>query len=114
MRINAGSLTVHGELQKPSKTNAGGVITTTWTSVCDLWMRIMSQSDREYFRASQVHAEMTHMCETRWNNEIKRDRRIVVENSDGDSRTLNIIGVENIGMHNHVMHVICKEDVTAA
>lgn len=105
--VAAGDLDKRVTLQVSSESvDAGGwgEATETWRDVQKLWASIDTGGSREFYRASQVVATMTHLVTIRYRTDVTTKHRLKYK-----TRVLNIGGIENPGEHNVMLRLSCTE-----
>ncbi len=77
-----------------------------------IWAETVSQTSKEYYKAMQVHADMTILFRTYYVKGLDRHMRILFEkDSYGKDRIFNIIDILDVD-DKHLEHLItCKEVV---
>lgn len=112
--IAAGELNRRVTLQR-IKTNAtpdahGHIDETadsTWESIGDRWAKFWGEGSREFFRAKQIQADMSHLIDLRYDGTTStltpRDRIRY------DGRTLHILSARDAEEAHVVMRVEAKE-----
>lgn len=108
MGLSAGSLTVRAVLQNKTVTTTAGLTSETWSDVDVVWLASVGHSDREFWNAAQVKDDMTHMFKCRYDSRISAKSRFKYDDN-GTTRTFNVIGVDNVGLRNREMSIVCKE-----
>ena len=105
----AGAFDKEITIWSPEQTNTDGVVATTPTEVADVWAAVMPQIGREYYRAKQVHATMTHLVRIYWSPEVAD-----VTAKDWltmDSRRLDIVAATNVDEASEFIDLVCVEKV---
>lgn len=105
--IEPGRLTKRLTIEEATETNTGGDVTQAWSEIAKRWGEPVSQSAREFYTAKAVHADATHVWRIRYYEGLSPKHRIV-----WNSRTFNIVSIENVGERNEEMLVTAKEVVT--
>jgi len=80
--------------------------TFTWTDEQKIWVGILPQSSREFYRAKQVNAEVTHLVSARYRKGLDATKRLVL----GGSRVLDIAGVVDVDERHEELLLTCVED----
>jgi len=95
-------------IQKPVESvhDSYGATNTTWNTHATRWAKVMPQGGREYYAASQIHAEMTHLLEMNYVSGIAPTMRVAL-----GTRYLAIVSAADLE-EQHVTHqLVCKEVV---
>lgn len=80
--IPAGLLRQRGRLEvvRAQTRDAAGGVTDDWGSFAvEVPFTFVSSSGREYERAAQITADMTHLIRMRWIDGVRPDMRLVVD-----------------------------------
>ena len=109
MTIQAGKLRHAVTFQKPVITNTNGEISTVWTDKAKVTIAIMPQGGREFYRAKQVHNDMTHLIQARYTSEL--EALTTVWRIKFGSRFLNIVAINNVDERNIEWLITCMEAV---
>ena len=106
--MRSGALRKRVMIQKPV---AGGPDalnerTFTWTDEQKIWVGILPQSGREFYRAQQVNAAVTHLVSARYRTGLDATKRLVLSGS----RVLDIDGVLDVDERHEELLLTCVED----
>ncbi len=102
-------------IQKPGTTGrdaAGHIdlsVAANWDDVTKAYCRVMPQNGREFYRAQQTEANITHLIEMPYSNKtaaIDPSYRLKMS-----SRYLNVISAINVDEMNRVIRASCIEAV---
>ncbi|KKL17335.1 hypothetical protein LCGC14_2486610 [marine sediment metagenome] len=77
----------------------------TWSDLVTVWGAVLPQSGREFYRAMQVNAEVTHLVSIRYRSDVDETNRLVV-----GGRTLDITSVVNVDEADEELLITCVED----
>ena len=106
--MRAGRLRKRAMIQKPVAAAADALNekTFTWTDEEKIWVGILPQSGREFYRAQQVNTQITHLVSARYRTGLDATKRLVLEGS----RVLDIAGVVNVDERGRELILTCVED----
>lgn len=105
--IAAGSLRLSVTIEEVTETNTDGVVAQSWSDYADnVRAGILPQSGREFYRAKQVYADMTHLVRIRYLAGVTPKMRLKL-----GSRYLNIVSVGNVEERDRVLDLVCIEDL---
>ena len=95
-------------IQKPVAGSADALneTTFTWTDELKIWVGILPQSGREFYRAQQVNTAVTHLVSARYRTGLDATKRLVLS---GD-RVLDIAGVVDVDERHEELLLTCVED----
>lgn len=65
MELDPGQLRHRVQIQAATETNTAGEVSEAWRTVARWWAKIEQGAGREFFRAKQVNADMTHLVTMR-------------------------------------------------
>jgi SPP1 family predicted phage head-tail adaptor len=104
--MNTGRLNKRVVIEKPTDGDADayGEKAVTWSTLATVWAGVMPQGTREFYRAQQVHPEISQLLTIRYRDDVTPAMRVRF-----GSRYLYIEGVTNIDEANHEMQLICTE-----
>jgi len=107
--MRAGTLRNRVTIQEPVEGSADalGQKPVTWSDVVEVWAAVLPQSGREFYRAQQIRAELTHLLSIRYRSGINATLRIKL-----GTRYLYVVAVENVEERNHELLLLCVEDVS--
>lgn len=77
----------------------------TWSELVTVWGAVLPQNGREFYRAQQVNADVTHLVSIRYRSDVDETNRLVVGN-----RTLDITSVVNVDEADKELLITCVED----
>lgn len=80
----------------------------TWTAVGTYWAEVKPLRGREAEQARQVRAETTHKVTLRVPTTITPEHRLLFEST----RVLNILEVIDVGERDHMLELLCVEELT--
>ncbi len=103
----AGAFDKEIRIWRPVTDTADGKTTTTPANVADVWASVLPQSGREYYRASQVHATMTHLVRIYYSPEVSGVKPTYWLTLG--SRRLNIVSVTNVDEESEFIDMVCVE-----
>lgn len=106
--MRAGGLRKRVMIQKPVPGTPDGLNEPpfTWTDELKIWVGILPQSSREFYRSQQVNAEVTHLVSTRYRTGLDATKRLVLEGS----RVLDIVSVVDVDERGREMLLTCVEE----
>jgi len=106
--MEAGRLRHRVTIQRATEGSADamGEKALTWAELYTVWAAVMPEASREFYRASQVHAEMTHLISIRYRSGITNSDRLRI-----GSRYLNIVAIQNVDERNVELRLVCVEEV---
>lgn len=105
----AGAFDKEITIWRPVQTNTDGKVVTTPTFVTDVWASVLPQSGREYYRAKQTHATMTHLVRIYWSPEVE-DVTAKYWLTMG-TRRLDIVAATNVDEASQFIDLVCVEKV---
>ncbi len=106
----AGAFDKEIRIYRTVTTTTDGETTTTEPHVADVWASVLPQSGREYYRASQVHATMTHVVRIYYSPEVSGVKPTYWLTLG--TRRLNIVSATNVDEESEFIDMVCVE-VTA-
>lgn len=108
--MRAGTLRHHVTIQQVSESSANdyGETTVSWTTYGTVWGALVPQGGREFERAKQAYAEMTHLVRTRYVANVDTTMRLKIDNS---ARYLNVVAVYDPTELRHELVWVCREVV---
>ena len=106
--MRAGTLNKRAMMQKPVPGTPDGLNepTFTWTDEHKIWVGILPQSSREFYRAQQVNAGVTHLVSARYRTGLDATKRLVL----AGSRVLDIAGVVDVDERHEELLLTCVEE----
>lgn len=102
--MRAGKLRHRITIQTPTTTNTSGVPTTTWSTFATRWASVEPFDGREFQRADQTQAQLTHTVRLRWLAGVTSQMRVV-----HDGRYLNIERVIDKDERHIELELVCSE-----
>lgn len=78
-----------------------------WSTHCERWASFRSAGSREYFKAKQVHADLTHLLRCRFDDTTKSITPKMRIKFNG--RILQIKSAVNVDESNVVIEIACVE-----
>jgi len=107
--IQAGKLRTRVTFLKPTHTeNTLGEQVVTYEAFGAGWAEFVESNSREFVQAKQVQDQITHLLRFRFNKILTTQHQLQYS-SGGSNRTLNILGIVNVGERNAEMLVNAVE-----
>ena len=75
----------------------------TWIDLATVWVEVLSQNSREYYRLATINSEIENAFKIRYVDGITPHMRALFK-----SKAFEIIGVENVEERNTELIMICK------
>ena len=75
----------------------------TWVDLVTVWVEVLSQNSREYYRLATLNSEIEKAFKIRYIDGITPHMRALFK-----TKTFEIIGVENVEERNTELIIICK------
>ena len=106
--MRAGRLRKRLTIQQPTEGSADplGEKPMTWSDVASVWAEVLPQSGREFYRAQQIHAELSHAISIRYRAGLTPRMRLVLE-----GRPLNVVAIINVEERNRELLLYCAEEI---
>lgn len=109
--MRAGNLRHRITFQTATETrDAQGGVTKTWADVVTVWADIMPINAREYMKADQVRADITHQITIREYPGINTKQRISWDDA-GTTRYFHIESVIDLHERHRTIQLMCKETI---
>ncbi len=103
--MKAGRLRHRAKIQQVTETtNSHGDTIQAWADFATIDAEIVPQESREFFRAKQVQADITHLLRTRYVPGVTPEMRVAL-----GSRVLHIESTINVEERNIELLLICRE-----
>ena len=104
--MRAGTLKRRVTIQRPTEGLADGLSekAVTWINVVTVSAEVLPQSGREFYRAQQVVAELTHVLSIRYRSGVNETLRLKL-----GSRILNIVAAVNVDEAGRELLLHCVE-----
>jgi len=106
--MRAGTLRKRVTIQQPSEGSADPLNekVMSWSDVATVWATVLPQSGREFYRAQQVHADLTDVVSIRYRPGITARMRLVL-----GPRILNLAAPPvNVEDRNRELLLYCVEE----
>lgn len=101
------------EIQKSTESvDSGGYgdVTPTWSRLDELWAKIEPTGSREFYRASQVYAAMTHLVTIRYRRGLTPKMRVVYRDQRSNvTRYFGITGIIDPDEAHILLQLACTE-----
>lgn len=111
--MRGGKLKTRVTIQRPVEGDADGLNEkpVTWTNVVTVWAEILEQSGREFYRAQQVNAAVTHIFRIRYRSGLDETLRLALGDPRAQpARVLKIASVVNVDEADEEMLLVCIEE----
>jgi SPP1 family predicted phage head-tail adaptor len=111
--MRAGKLKTRVTIQRPVEGNADGLNEqpVSWVNVVTVSAEILPQSGREFYRAQQVNAAVTHVVRIRYRRGVDETLRLALGDPRATpARVLKIASVVNVDEANEEMLLVCVEE----
>lgn len=103
-------LVIETDTSTDADRDGGGQRVPDWQIYGKFWAESLSQSGREFYRASQIHSDISHLWELRYSdkaNKITTQMRCRI-----GSRLMGILSVINVDEANRKVQIVARETKT--